>query len=181
MRAGTLRCANAFGTGLADDKLTNAYVEAMIGFYLEEAPILRAARSYDLGDRAQRAQAIERLDELVVKPRHGLGGTSVLIGERADAAQLTAARERIEADPSAWIAQETVAISTCPTIVDGELVERHVDLRPFALSAPEPQSVTGALTRVAFDAGEMVVNSSRNGGGKDTWIAPEPSETDSGR
>lgn len=181
LRAGTLRCANAFGAALADDKLTHAYVEAMIDFYLGEAPILRSARSHDLGDPETRERALERIGELVVKPRDGLGGHGVLIGQRASAAELATARARVEADPRAWVAQETIAISTCPTVSGSELVERHVDLRPFALSAPEPRSIPGALTRVAFDAGEMVVNSSRNGGGKDTWITTEPSGTDGGR
>jgi uncharacterized circularly permuted ATP-grasp superfamily protein len=30
--------------------------------------------------------------------------------------------------------------------------------------------IPGGLTRVAFEAGALVVNSSQDGGGKDTWV-----------
>jgi uncharacterized circularly permuted ATP-grasp superfamily protein len=45
-----------------------------------------------------------------------------------------------------------------------------VDLRPFAFYGRKIALAPGGLSRVAFDAGEMVVNSSQNGGGKDTWV-----------
>ncbi len=70
---------NSFGTGLADDKLAHVYVERMIGFYLDEEPLLRSVESIDLGDDAARAAAIERIEELVVKPRDGFGGRGVTI------------------------------------------------------------------------------------------------------
>ena len=58
-----------------------------------------------------------------------------------------------------------------PTVVDGRLDPRHVDLRVFVFLAGEDASVlAGGLTRVALDAGALVVNSSQNGGGKDTWV-----------
>ena len=69
------------------------------------------------------------------------------------------------------MAQELVSISTHPTVIDGRLAPRHVDLRPFVVGGGHASTtVPGGLTRVAFGAGEMVVNSSRNGGGKDTWV-----------
>ena len=40
-------CVNAFGTGVADDKLLHAYVEEMVRFYLSEEPLLRSVPTYD--------------------------------------------------------------------------------------------------------------------------------------
>jgi uncharacterized circularly permuted ATP-grasp superfamily protein len=169
-RAGHIGVANAFGTGVADDKLAHAYVEAAIRFYLDEEPVLPSVATYDLSDADARAAALERLGELVVKPRSGYGGEGVVIGPLVGAEEVRRTREAVLAAPARFIAQETVALSRHPTVVGQGLEPRHVDLRPFAFSGSGNAVLPGGLTRVAFGAGEMVVNSSRNGGGKDTWV-----------
>jgi carboxylate-amine ligase len=169
--AGTLGMVNAYGTGIADDKVAHAYVEDMVRFYLDQEPILRSVDTYDLGDAAVRADALERVDELVVKPRGGYGGRGVVVGPRAPAADRERASRAVRDDPEGHVAQETVWFSRHPTVVDGRLEPRHVDLRPFAYRAgDEVRVVPGGLTRVAFAEDELVVNSSRGGGAKDTWV-----------
>ena len=79
-------------------------------------------------------------------------------------------RKRIEAQPSNFIAQPTLALSTCPTFVNAGIAPRHVDLRPFVLSGERTMVVPGGLTRVALRDGSLVVNSSQGGGTKDTWV-----------
>jgi uncharacterized circularly permuted ATP-grasp superfamily protein len=171
LRSGRLRCANAFGTGLADDKLTHAYVERMIEFYLGEEPLLRSVPSYDLSDEDARKEAMERLDELVVKPRGGFGGHGVTIMPRASEPERKRAVGVARRRPEHFIAQEPVQISSHPTIRGGSLRPRRIDLRPFVISrAGEQVAMTGGLTRFAQGAGEMVVNSSQGGGCKDTWV-----------
>jgi uncharacterized circularly permuted ATP-grasp superfamily protein len=171
LEAGRLRCVNAFGTGVADDKLAHAYVEEMVRFYLGEEPRLRSVPSFDLGDETARKQALERLDELVLKPRDAFGGAGVTIMRRATAAQRRRAVGLVRRAPQRFIAQETVPLSTHPTVCGGRLRPRHVDLRPFVVSsAAGAAAMAGGLTRYARGAGEMVVNSSRGGGVKDTWI-----------
>ena len=69
-----------------------------------------------------------------------------------------------------YVAQRTVALSLHPTVVGGRLVERHIDPRPFVFATCDGVTVMpGGLTRVAWDAGALVVNSSQDGGAKDTW------------
>jgi uncharacterized circularly permuted ATP-grasp superfamily protein len=73
--------------------------------------------------------------------------------------------------PEDFIAQETVQLSSHPTVCEGRLRPRRVDLRPFVVSsATGTAAMPGGLTRYARGAGEMVVNSSRGGGCKDTWV-----------
>jgi uncharacterized circularly permuted ATP-grasp superfamily protein len=175
LRSGRLRCLNAFGTGLADDKLTHAYVERMIGFYLGEEPLLRSVPSYDLSDETARAEAMERLDELVIKPRGGFGGHGVTIMPRASEPERQRAIAAVRRRPEQFIAQEPVGISSHPTVVGGGLRPRRIDLRPFVVSGANGQlAMTGGLTRFAREAGEMVVNSSQGGGCKDTWVVDNP-------
>jgi uncharacterized circularly permuted ATP-grasp superfamily protein len=173
LRAGTVGVVNMFGTGVADDKRLYPYVDALVRLYLDEEPLVRSVPTFDLEDPRARAEALERLDELVVKPRDGHGGDGVVIGREAGRARLREVREEIERRPEAYVAQETVTLSTHPTVIDGRLVPRHVDVRPFVFhDGREVRALPGGLTRVALDEGEMVVNSSRGGGGKDTWVLP---------
>lgn len=174
LQEGGLACVNAFGAGVADDKLTHAYVDEAIRFYLDQEPILKSVKTYDLGDPEQLRMVLGRLPELVVKPRSGLGGRGVLIGPLASTEELAAAARQIEADPEGFVAQETIALSTHPTAEGDALEPRHIDLRPYAIAVGNRVEVPRcALTRFAPEAGGMIVNSSRGGGAKDTWVLAE--------
>ncbi|MGE4428147.1 MAG: circularly permuted type 2 ATP-grasp protein [Solirubrobacteraceae bacterium] len=173
LRAGTIAVANAFGAGVADDKALYPYVDALVEDVLGEPPLLASIPTWDLGADEHRRRALERLDELVLKPRDGFGGHGVVLGPQVGRTRLAEIRDAITADPAHWIAQEPVDVSTHPTFVDGRLEPRHVDLRPFVVAdggADGWSVLPGALTRVALESGERIVNSSRGGGGKDTWV-----------
>jgi uncharacterized circularly permuted ATP-grasp superfamily protein len=163
---------NAFGTGVADDKLVHAHVEDMIRFYLAEEPVLEAVRTLDLGRRERLDDVLAQLRDFVVKPRLGHGGAGVVICAHAEDDALRRLRDELTRSPDQFVAQLTVALSHHPTVVDGGRLEpRHVDLRPFVFStASGVRVLPGGLTRVAWDAGALVVNSSQNGGAKDTWV-----------
>jgi uncharacterized circularly permuted ATP-grasp superfamily protein len=162
--------ANALGTGVADDKAMYVYVPEMIRFYLGENPILANVPTYQLRNPDDRAYVLDRLADLVVKEVHGSGGYGMLVGPSSTAAEREAFRERIARAPENYIAQPTLALSTCPTFVDQGIAPRHVDLRPFVLSGNDIDIVPGGLTRVALREGSLVVNSSQGGGTKDTWV-----------
>lgn len=174
MRAGTLGIVNSFGTGVADDKLTHAYVEDMVRFYLGEEPLLASVETFDLGRPEILERALDVFDELVIKPRGGYGGIGIVIAPHAEPSDVEAARAAVRAHPTEFVAQRMVMLSSHPTVVDDRLAPRHVDLRPyvFLTSDNDAHVLPGGLTRVAFDEGALVVNSSQNGGAKDTWVLP---------
>ncbi|MCX8004288.1 MAG: circularly permuted type 2 ATP-grasp protein, partial [Burkholderiaceae bacterium] len=169
-RAGRVTLANAIGTGVADDKSIYPYVPAMIEFYLGEKPLLANVPTFQCREREGLAYTLAHLHELVVKEVHGAGGYGMLIGPAATAAERQEFAARIRARPDNYIAQPTLALSTCPTYVESGLAPRHVDLRPFVLSGRGIDLVPGGLCRVALRAGSLVVNSSQGGGTKDTWV-----------
>jgi len=171
-RAGTLAVINQFGTKVADDKLAHAYVEDMVRFYLGEEPLLRSVETLDLGDEDTRERALDQMEDLVVKPRGGSGGVGVVICAHAEPEDVEAARRAIRERPEAYIAQPRIDISLHPTVIGDQLLPRHVDLRPFVFLRGDGEAAVmpGGLTRVAFDEGAMVVNSTQNGGAKDTWV-----------
>jgi len=169
-RAGNVSLANAVGTGVADDKSIYPYVPEMIKFYLKEEPILANVPTWQCRNAKDLAQVLEKLPELVVKEVQGSGGYGMLVGPTASPAELARFRKRLKANPSNYIAQPTLSLSTCPTFVKRGVAPRHVDLRPYVLSGKEMNLVPGGLTRVALKEGSLVVNSSQGGGTKDTWV-----------
>jgi uncharacterized circularly permuted ATP-grasp superfamily protein len=173
LREGSLACVNALGNGVADDKLVHAYVEDMIRFYLGEEPLVRSVSTYDLTRPGCLDEVLDRLDEMVVKPRAAFGGEGVFIGPTADDPERDRIARAVREQPEDWIAQETVYFSRHPTVIDGVLEPRHVDLRAFVcFDGERAAAVPGGLSRVAFGEGELVVNSSQGGGAKDTWVLP---------
>jgi uncharacterized circularly permuted ATP-grasp superfamily protein len=170
-RAGKVSIANAVGNGVADDKLTYTYVPALIRYYLNEEPVLPNVETYRLEDPDQLRTTLDRLDQVVLKPVDGSGGHGLVMGPTATDEQLAAVRQAIVSRPRDWIAQPIVRLSSAPTLVDGQLVPRHIDLRPFAVNDGKTVWVLpGGLTRVALNEGGLVVNSSQGGGSKDTWV-----------
>jgi uncharacterized circularly permuted ATP-grasp superfamily protein len=174
-RAGTVTIANAVGNGVADDKLVYTYVPDLIRYYLGEEPILANVATLRPGEPADFEQVMDRLADLVLKPVDGSGGKGIVIGPAASADELEALRVSIAASPRDWIAQPVVQLSTAPTLVGNRLRPRHVDLRPFAVNnGTDVWVLPGGLTRVALPEGELIVNSSRGGGSKDTWVLSDP-------
>jgi uncharacterized circularly permuted ATP-grasp superfamily protein len=169
-RAGNVSLANAPGCGIADDKAIYPYVPEMIRFYLGEEPLIENVPTWLCEREDDRRYVLANLEHLVVKLTHGSGGYGMLIGPHATKAEREEFRLRILARPNEYIAQPTLALSTCPTIVEQGIAPRHVDLRPFVLNGKEIRIVPGGLTRVALRDGSLVVNSSQGGGTKDTWI-----------
>lgn len=169
-RRGNVALANGVGTGVADDKSTYLHVPDMIRFYLGEEPILSNVPTWRLGKADDLRYVLEHLPELVVKEVQGSGGYGMLVGPTSSSAEIEDYRRRILADPGQFIAQPTLALSACPTLVEAGVAPRHVDLRPFVLSGREIRLVPGGLTRVALKQGSLVVNSSQGGGTKDTWV-----------
>ncbi|QJQ94694.1 MULTISPECIES: circularly permuted type 2 ATP-grasp protein [Halomonadaceae] len=175
-RNGKVALANAPGAGVADDKVVYAFVPALIRYYLDQEPLLPNVPSHLCMFEEDRRYVLDHLDELVVKPANESGGYGMLIGPRATPAEREEFAERIKADPRNYMAQPTLALSTTPTLCDGSPEPRHIDLRPFILSGPEPHVTMGGLTRVALVKGSLVVNSSQGGGSKDTWIVETEGE-----
>jgi glutamate---cysteine ligase / carboxylate-amine ligase len=169
LHADTIVLANALGNGIGDDKAVYAYVPTLIEYYLGEKPLLADVHTYLCGIPEQRAEVLGRLAELVCKPVDGYGGDRIVIGPHASADDLAAVRRQILAAPHRWVAQEVVELSTHPVFDGHQLAPRHVDLRAFVFTGTSSVVAPAALTRVA-PAGSMIVNSSRGGGSKDTWL-----------
>ena len=169
-RAGNVTLANAFGTGLADDKAIYAFVPKMIRYYLDEDPILPNVETFLLSDDRHRQHVLANLDKLVVKAVGESGGYGMLIGPHSTARQREEFARQIETNPRNYIAQPTLDFSRAPCLIDDRLEPRHVDLRPYILFGDKITIVPGGLTRVALEKGSLVVNSSQGGGSKDTWV-----------
>jgi uncharacterized circularly permuted ATP-grasp superfamily protein len=172
--SGNVTLANAVGTGIADDKAVYSYMPGILKFYLGEEPILKNVPTWRCREPEHLAYVLDHLHELVVKEVHGSGGYGMLIGPSASKIAIEQFRAKLKTAPKNFIAQPTLALSTCPTCVENGVAPRHVDLRPFVLTGRDrTHIVPGGLTRVALKSGSLVVNSSQGGGTKDTWVLAE--------
>ncbi|WP_341712705.1 circularly permuted type 2 ATP-grasp protein [Erythrobacter sp.] len=170
-RAGKVTIANAPGTGVADDKAIYSFMPEIVEFYTGEKPLLPNVETHRCAEEEARKYVLDNLAELVVKEVHGSGGYGMLIGPTSSKKTIEEFRKKIIARPENYIAQPTLALSTCPIFTRQGLAPRHVDLRPFVLVSPDRIDITpGGLTRVALKQGSLVVNSSQGGGTKDTWV-----------
>jgi uncharacterized circularly permuted ATP-grasp superfamily protein len=169
-RAGNVVIANAPGTGVADDKAVYAYVPDIIKYYLDQDAILPNVETYLCREPAQLSHVLANLDKLVVKAVGASGGYGMLVGPHASPSERRDFGEQVRANPTNYIAQPTIQLSTAPCLVEGHIEPRHVDLRPFLLAGKDIAVTPGALTRVALKRGSLVVNSSQGGGSKDTWV-----------
>jgi len=173
-KAGRIAMANAAGTGIADDKVVYAYVPKIIKYYTGEEPILPNVPTYICSDPKERDYVLDNLDKLVVKAANESGGYGMLVGPHASKEERRKFADLIRENPRNYMAQPTIALSRAPTIVDGAIEGRHVDLRPYILYGKEIYVLPGGLTRVALRKGSLVVNSSQGGGSKDTWVVEGP-------
>ena len=173
-RAGNITVANGIGTGVADDKALYTYMPDIVRFYFGEAMKLKNVQTWRCREPDSLKHVLENMGDLVVKEVNGSGGYGMLVGPHATREQVEAFRAKVTDDPSNYIAQPTLSLSTCPTYFDTGVSPRHVDLRPFVLSGADGvRVVPGGLTRVALKEGSLVVNSSQGGGTKDTWIVDD--------
>ena len=170
-QAGNLTLANAVGTGISDDKAVYSYMPEIVKFYLGQEPILKNVPTWRCREAEHLSYVLDNLEQLVVKEVHGSGGYGMMVGPKSDQATIEAFRAKLKTHPENFIAQPTLALSTCPTCVEEGVAPRHIDLRPFVLTGrDQTRIVPGGLTRVALKNGSLVVNSSQGGGTKDTWV-----------
>lgn len=169
-RAGNVAIANAPGTGVADDKVVYTHVPEIIRYYLDEDPVLPNVPSHRCDDPDKLDWVLDHLEDLVVKPANESGGYGMLIGPKSSDGERSAFRKLIRDNPRNYVAQPVITLSTVPTVIEGRLEARHVDLRPFILQGADLYVTSGGLTRVALVRGSLVVNSSQGGGSKDTWV-----------
>ena len=168
--AGNVALANAIGTGVADDKAVYAYMPRIIRYYLDEEMIIENVETNICREAPALRYTLDHLAELVVKPVGEAGGYGITIGPRATQAELDDCRIKLLADPANYISQPCISLSVSPTLIDGAVEPRHVDLRPFAITGKDTWVLPGGLTRVALQRGSLIVNSSQGGGSKDTWV-----------
>ena len=168
--AGNVALANAIGTGVADDKAVYAFMPRIIRYYLDEEPVLPNVETHICREPEGLRYTLDNLDRLVVKPVGEAGGYGITIGPKASRAELEECRLKLLDDPANYVSQPCVDLSVAPTLSNGGVKPRHVDLRPFAITGSSTWVLPGGLTRVALREGSLVVNSSQGGGSKDTWV-----------
>jgi len=169
-KKGNVALVNAPGTGIADDKAIYAYVEQIIKYYLNEDAIIPNVPTYLCYKEKDLSYVLENIKDMVVKTVDGAGGYGMLIGPKANSAEIEDFKQKIKAAPRKYIAQPVISLSRVPVMTETGFEGRHVDLRPYIVYGKDIFVLPGGLTRVALRKDSLVVNSSQGGGSKDTWV-----------
>ncbi len=170
---GNVTLANAPGTGVADDKGIYPFMPDVIRYYLGEEPLLQSVKTWCCRRPEDLEYTLDNLDKLVVKRVGESGGYGMLIGPAASPGERAEFAKAIRSNPADFISQPTLRFSRAPCLIGDSPEPRHVDLRPFILSGESTRIVPGAFCRVALERGNLVVNSSQGGGGKDFWVVSD--------
>jgi uncharacterized circularly permuted ATP-grasp superfamily protein/uncharacterized alpha-E superfamily protein len=171
VRERAVAVANPLGSGLGATPALLPYLAGLCRHLLGEDLRLQSVATWWCGDPAARARALDRLPELVWKPAFTVSNTHPIFGPQLDAAARDQLRARVEAEPSAWVAQEQVMLSTTPAIIGERLEARHWVLRTFLVANGDGHAVMpGGLTRFAPSAQALEVSIQRGGRSKDTWV-----------
>jgi uncharacterized circularly permuted ATP-grasp superfamily protein/uncharacterized alpha-E superfamily protein len=171
VRERAVAVANPLGSGLGATPALLPYLGGLCRHFLGEDLRLPSVATWWCGDATARARALERLPELVWKPAFNVNNIQPIFGGQLDAEGRDNLRARIEADPSAWVAQEQVLLSTTPALINEKLEPRHWVLRTFLVASGDGHAVMpGGLTRFAPAADALEVSIQRGGRSKDTWV-----------
>jgi len=171
VRERAVAVANPLGSGLAAAPALLPYLPALCKHLLGEELRLASVATWWCGDAQARARALERLPELVWKPAFTVSNNQPVFAAQLDAAGRDQLRARVEAEPSAWVAQEQVTLSTTPAIAGERLEPRNWVLRTFLVGTGDGHAVMpGGLTRFAPSSQALEVSIQRGGRSKDTWV-----------
>jgi uncharacterized circularly permuted ATP-grasp superfamily protein/uncharacterized alpha-E superfamily protein len=170
-RSGRLAVANALGTGLLETSLSLAFLPGLCRHLLGSELQMPSVATWWCGQGEPRQYVMEHLEELVIKPAFPRVGHLAEFPASMSESARKELREKIEAQPEQFVAQEQVDLSTAPVRTSYGLAGRHVVLRVFAVWDGSGYAVMpGGLTRVSTEDRSLVVSMQLGGGSKDTWV-----------
>lgn len=175
-RLGHVAIANPIGSSVLENPGLLAFLPGISRYFLNEDLKLPSVASWWCGQENERAFVLDNLDKLVIKPIHRTRGYRAIFGAQLTVDEQAALRQRILRKPYLYIGQEMVSFSTAPSFVDGWVEPRHAILRSFLVAGEDGYvAMPGGLTRIAPQAGELVVSNRAGGLSKDAWVlAKEP-------
>ncbi|MCA8983872.1 MAG: circularly permuted type 2 ATP-grasp protein [Planctomycetaceae bacterium] len=166
--------ANGPETGLLDSPVYMPFLPALCKHMLGEELLLPSIATWWCGQAEPLEYVLRHFGDLVIKPAFAhSGGEEIIVSElsEADAQSL---RERILADPGAYVAQEKIVRSTAPCWVEEEFCSGHIAMRTFAVRTKEAYEVlNGGLVRVETSAAPMPLSVSAGQFSKDVWVTSD--------
>ncbi len=170
-RLGHVAIANPIGSGILENPGLMAFMPNIARHFLGEDLKLPTVATWWCGQERERNFVLENLDHLVIKSIHRTRGYRAIFGAQLTANEQAELRQRILQKPHLYIGQEMVSFSTAPSLVDGWVEPRHTVLRSFVVAGDTSYiAMPGGLTRIAAQAGELVVSNRSGGLSKDAWV-----------
>jgi uncharacterized alpha-E superfamily protein len=166
--------ANALGSGVLESGALLGFLPRLAKPLTGQDLLMPSVGTWWCGERAALDDALTRIDRLVFKPTDPAVRFEPIFGADLDDLAKAEFRERLNAHPGRFVAQELIKVSQAPVLGGSErqpIAARGVGLRVFAVATPAGYAVMpGGLTRVASTRNQRVVSMQRGGQSKDTWV-----------
>ncbi|MBF0286139.1 MAG: circularly permuted type 2 ATP-grasp protein, partial [Magnetococcales bacterium] len=115
-RRGGVTMVNPLGAGVLDNHLLHAFMPQLARYFLGEELLLPSLPTWWCGLPDHLEQAMEQLEQLVIKPVFSNPGEPPVHGGGLSGAELEATRRRILARPAHYVAQRRCDPSTVPVL-----------------------------------------------------------------
>ncbi|MEM7682425.1 MAG: circularly permuted type 2 ATP-grasp protein [Planctomycetota bacterium] len=175
-RSGRVVLANALGAGVVESPAWSPFLPGLCRRVLGQELRLPSIATWWCGQPDAFAHVRDHLTDLVIKPAMpGRADAQPIFGDQLSQDQRDELLTRIAEHPEAYLAQESVDLSTAPCWNGRSLDRRHLILRIFVAAAPDGgyTVLPGGLTRVSSSPESRVTSMQRGGGSKDTWVRSE--------
>jgi uncharacterized circularly permuted ATP-grasp superfamily protein/uncharacterized alpha-E superfamily protein len=170
-RARQVTVANALGSGVVETAAILPFLPRLCRHFLGEDLKLPSVPTWWCGEPKAREYVLDHLHELVIKPAFSTGNREPIFGAGLSKKEREALGDQIRARPLAFVAQETMALSTAPVWLSDRLEPRSIMVRVYAAACGDTYSVMpGGLTRVASSPSSAIVSMQSGGVSKDTWV-----------
>jgi uncharacterized circularly permuted ATP-grasp superfamily protein/uncharacterized alpha-E superfamily protein len=172
IRKGTVAIINGIGSQIADDRSLLHFSNAIIRFYLGEAPILPTIQTYWLGDLDQREMVFDQPERFQLRMLTGERFLKFTGNEKA----WNEIRTEVRRAPHRFVAQPIDDCVETLCFNRGRRTKRLQDQIVYGIWNGNRLDVfPGALTRIsATEDGRT--ESEHGGGGKDTWVLQDAAD-----
>ncbi|WP_319239224.1 circularly permuted type 2 ATP-grasp protein [uncultured Propionivibrio sp.] len=174
VRAGTVLVANALGSGVLESAALPGFLPGICEKLLGESLAMPSVGTWWCGEPTALEFVIEHLDRLVIKGAYPSQRLEPVFGSELRGAARAEMIERLQARPTAYVAQELVRFSQAPSWSaphERRLIPRGIALRVYVAATPQGYRVMpGGLTRVTSATQTRFISMQRGGSSKDAWV-----------
>ena len=170
-RSGEVAIVNPLGSGLVESPVFMAFLPRLCGFFLKQDLQLPGVASWWCGEQTSLDRVLANIDQYVLLSAFRQRGETRAENKQLNSLPSEERRALIKANPTHYVAQERMQLSSAPRWTDSSPQAAHVVLRSFAVANDNSYSVLpGGLARTSDPSAENTLTVPASVGSKDAWV-----------